>query len=88
MLFPTGLQNGQFNLILKKQKNIVFSRRDREHPPVYFGLNGDEIDETDNHCHLGITFQSSATWKKHINDIYKKKKHALVYFYLDKLNIY
>jgi hypothetical protein len=33
-------------------KNIVFSRRDREHPPVYFGLNGDEIDETDNHCHL------------------------------------
>ena len=88
MLFPTGLKNGQFNLILKKQKNIVFSRRDREHPPVYFGLNGDEIDETDNHCHLGITFQSSATWKKHINDIYKKKKHALVYFYLDKLNIY
>jgi hypothetical protein len=24
------------------------------------------------HCHLGITFQSSATWKKHIDDIYKK----------------
>ena len=35
-------KNGQFNSILKKQKNIVFSRRDREHPPVYFGLNGDE----------------------------------------------
>jgi hypothetical protein len=52
----------QFNP--QKTKNIV--RRDREHPPVYFGLNGDEIDETDNHCHLGITFQSSATWKKHI----------------------
>ena len=51
----------QFNP--KKTKNIVFSRRDREHPPVYFGLNGDEIDESDNHCHLGITFQSSATWK-------------------------
>ena len=86
MLFPTGLlRNGQFNLILKKQKNIVFnSRRDREHPPVCFGLNGDEIDEIDNHCHLGITFQSSATWKKHIDDIYKNKlkKHALVYFYL------
>jgi hypothetical protein len=46
----------QFNP--QKTKNIVFSRRDREHPPVYFGLNGDEID---NHCHLGITFQSSAT---------------------------
>jgi hypothetical protein len=28
--------------------------------------------ETDNHCHLGITFQSLATWKKHIDDIYKK----------------
>jgi hypothetical protein len=52
---------------MQKTKNIVFSRRDREHPPVYFGLNGDEIDETDNHCHLGITFQSSATWKKHID---------------------
>ena len=76
----------QFNP--QKTKNIVFSRRDREHPPVYSGLNGDEIDETDNHCHLGITFQSSATWKKHIDDIYIKKKHALVYFYLDKLNIY
>ena len=64
----------------------MFSRRD---PPVYFGLNGDEIDEIDNHSHLGITFQSSATWKKHIDDIYKKKKHAFVYFYLiDKLNIY
>ena len=74
----------QFNP--QKTKNIVFSRRDREHPPVYFGLNGDEIDEIDNHCHLRITFQSSATWKKHIDDIYKK--HALVYFYLDKLNIY
>jgi hypothetical protein len=60
----------QFNP--QKTKNIVFSRRDREHPPVYFGLNGDEIDEIDNHCHLGITFQSSATWKKHIDDIYKK----------------
>jgi hypothetical protein len=63
MLFPTGIRNGQFNLILKKQKNIVFSRTDREHPPVYFGLNGDEIDEIDNHCHLGITFQSS-TWNR------------------------
>jgi hypothetical protein len=40
----------QFNP--QQTKNIVFSRRDREHPPVYFGLNGDEIDETDNHCHL------------------------------------
>ena len=24
------------------------------------------------HCQVGITFQSSATWKKHIDDIYKK----------------
>jgi hypothetical protein len=70
MLFQIGLRNGQFNLILKKN---VFSRKDREHPPVYFGLNGDEINEIDNHCHLGITFQSSATWKKLIDDIYKKK---------------
>jgi hypothetical protein len=54
MLFPTG----QSNLI---QKNIVFSRKDSEHPPVYFGINGDEIDEVDNHCHLGITFQLTAT---------------------------
>jgi hypothetical protein len=23
--------------------------------------NGDEIDEVDNHCHLGITFQSTVT---------------------------
>jgi hypothetical protein len=80
------ISNWAFNLILKKTKNIVFSRRGREHLPVYFGLNGDEIDEIDNHCHLRITFQSSATWKKHIDDIYKK--HALVYYYLDKLNIY
>ena len=58
-------KNGQFNLILKRQKILYFnSRRDREHPPVYFGLNGDEIDEIDNHCHLEIIFQSSATWKK------------------------
>ena len=42
-----SLRNGQFNLILKK--NIVFSIRDRQHPPVYFGLNGDENDEIDNH---------------------------------------
>ena len=60
----------QFNP--QKTKNIVFSRRGREHLPVYVGLNGDEIDEIDNHCHLGITFQSSATWKKPIDDIYKK----------------
>jgi hypothetical protein len=57
----------QFNP--QKTKNIVFSRRDREHPPVYFGLNGDEIVETD-------------------NQMIFIKKHALVYFYLDKLNIH
>ena len=51
----------QFNP--QKTKNIVFSRRD---PPVYVGLNGDEIDEIDNHSHLGITFQSSATWGKNL----------------------
>ena len=67
----------QFNP--QKTKNIVFSRRDREHPPVYFGLNGDEIDETDNHCYLGITFQSSATWKKHIDDIYKPEALKSLY---------
>jgi hypothetical protein len=33
----------QFNP--QKTKNIVFSRRDREHPPVYFGLNGDELEK-------------------------------------------
>ena len=81
MLFPTGLRNGQSNLILKKQKNIVFSRRDSQHPPVYFGINGDEIDEVDNHCHLGITFQSTATWKKHIDGIYKKKKSMLSFIF-------
>jgi hypothetical protein len=26
-----------------------------------FWNNGDEIDEVDNHCHLGKTFQSTAT---------------------------
>jgi hypothetical protein len=69
----------QFNP--QKTKIIVFnSRRDREHPPVYFGLNGDEIDEIDiNHCHLGITFQSSATWKKHIDDIYKKSMLSFIF---------
>jgi hypothetical protein len=79
----------QFNP--QKTKNIV--RRDREHPPVYFGLNGDEIDETDNHCHLGITFQSSATWKKHIDDIYIKACSRLlllrqVKHLLDNLRFY
>ena len=46
MLFPTGQKKKwaiQFNP--QKTKNIEFSRRDREHPPVYFGLNGDEIDD-------------------------------------------
>jgi hypothetical protein len=43
-----------------------------------YRLNGDEIDEIDNHCHLRITFQSSATWKKHIDDIYKKARSRLL----------
>jgi hypothetical protein len=49
----------QFN----PKKNTVFSRSYREHPPIYFGLNGDEIEEIDKHCYLGVTFQSTATWK-------------------------
>jgi hypothetical protein len=35
-------------------------------------FQSDEIDEVDNHCHLGITFQLTVTWKKHIDDMYKK----------------
>ena len=60
----------QFNS--KKTKNIVFTRREREHPPVFFGINGEEVEKINIHCHLGITFQSSASWHTHIDIIYKK----------------
>ncbi|XP_071176621.1 uncharacterized protein [Mytilus edulis] len=62
----------QFNS--KKTKNIVFTRREREHPPVFFGINGEEVEKINIHCHFEITFQSSRTRIL----ILFIKKHALV----------
>lgn len=42
-------------------------------------INGEKFEKSINHCHLGITFQSSVWWNTHTDIIYKK--HALVYLY-------
>ena len=55
-----------------KTETLTFTRRNVIHPYIFFGTDGEEIKEVDQHCHLGLNFQSNATWKEHINIIYNK----------------
>lgn len=57
----------KFNSKKTNGNNIVITKREREHPPVYFGKLGEVVEKVYIHCHLGIIFQSSAAWNTHID---------------------
>lgn len=56
---------------------IHFSRDLCNHRSIHFGFNGSLINESITHYHLGLVFQSDATWSFHINDIYEKACSSL-----------
>ena len=55
-----------------KTLSIVISRKINKpnHPPLF--MNNTQINETQTHKHLGITFSSSCLWVDHIGTIYEK----------------
>lgn len=56
----------------KKTINLNFSRKSTPHPIIKFGNNGPDVLLSNNHVHLGLNFQSDASWKLHTRGIYEK----------------
>lgn len=49
-----------------------YSRKNTPHPIIKFGNNGIDVLLSNNHVHLGLNFQSDASWKLHTQGIYEK----------------
>ena len=60
-----------------KPHNVVFSlKRNKEvHPPLF--LNSNIVKDAESHTHLGLTLQSSMSWRKHIVWVYEKASKRL-----------
>ena len=55
-----------------KTESVLFSRRNAENHPVYFGDQDNQVKDVNTHTHLGLDLQSNCKWTDHINKIYKK----------------
>ena len=79
-----------------KTKSMLFNRRLYDDIPTLY-LNGDALENTQVHKHLGLNLNSKGIWRDHINDIYSKAcaqlnvlrmlKHSLDRDSLEKLYI-
>ena len=60
-----------------KTRNVVFSlkRNKQVHPPLI--LNSNNVKDAESHTHLGLTLQSSMSWRKHIVQVYEKASKRL-----------
>ena len=60
-----------------KTRNVVFSlkRNKQVHPPLF--LNSNNVKDAESHTHLGLTLQSSMSWRKHIVQVYEKASKRL-----------
>ena len=60
-----------------KSRNVVFSlkRNKQVHPPLF--LNSNMVKDTESHTHLGLTLQSSMSWRNHIVQVYEKASKRL-----------
>ena len=57
--------------------NVVFSlkRNKQVHHPLF--LNSNNVKDAESHTHLGLTLQSSMSWRKHIVQVYEKASKQL-----------
>ena len=60
-----------------KSRNVVFSlkRNKQVHPPLF--LNSNIVKDAESHTHLGLTLQSSMSWRKHIVQVFEKASKRL-----------
>ena len=54
-----------------KTRNVFSSKRNKQvHLPLF--LNSNIVKDAESHAHLGLTLQSSMSWRKHIVQVYEK----------------
>ena len=60
-----------------KSRNVVFSlkRNKQVHPPPF--LNSNVVKDAECHTHLGLTLQSSMSWRNHIVQVFEKASKRL-----------
>ena len=60
-----------------KSRNVVFSlkRNKQVNPPLF--LNSNVVKDAESHTHLGLTLQSTMSWKNHIVQLYEKASKRL-----------
>ena len=60
-----------------KSRNVIFSlkRNKQVHPPLFLGSN--IVKDVESHTHLGLTLQSSMSWRKHIVWVFEKASKQL-----------
>ena len=58
-------------------RNVVFSlkRNKRVHPSLF--LNSNVVKDAESHTHLGLTLQSTMSWRNHIVQMYEKASKRL-----------
>ena len=70
------IHNWSQNWVIKfnpnKTESILFTRRNINNPPVYFGDMDNRVTDVDTHCHLGLDLQSNCKWGDYVSKIYKK----------------
>ena len=60
-----------------KSRNVVFSlKRNKQVHPLLF-LNSNIVKDAESHTHLGLTLQSSMSWRKHIVQVFEKASKRL-----------
>ena len=76
------IHNWSHNWAIKfnpKTESVLFTRRNINNPPVYFGDMDNRVTYVNTHCHLGLDLQSNCKWGDYVSTIYKKA--------CDRLNI-
>ncbi len=65
------------NFSAPKTKSMIFTRHRNtiHHPPLSF--NNVQIDEVDNHKHLGLILSKDGSWSAQVNAMYSKANRAL-----------
>ena len=60
-----------------KSRNVIFSLKHNKqvHPPLF--LSSNIVKDVESHTHLGLTLQSSMSWRKHIVRVFEKASKRL-----------
>jgi hypothetical protein len=65
-------QNWAIKFNRNKIESVLFTRRNINNPPVYFGDMDNRVTDVNTHCHLGMALQSNCKWGDYVSKIYKR----------------